>query len=68
MKFIQNIKLKSGRYPDGNGNDKGIKIDPEVVKHFLCDYADAYILVTGDIVVTRGNANTRVAFKNCPIY
>ena len=65
MKFIQNIKLKSGRYPDGNGNDKGIKIDPEVVKHFLCDYADAYILVTGDIVVTRGNANTRVAFKNC---
>ena len=24
----------------------------------LCDYSDAYILVTGDIAVTRGNANT----------
>ena len=44
--------------------DKGIKIDTEVVKPFLCDYADAYILVTGDIAVTRGNENTKVAFKS----
>ena len=31
----------------------------------LCDYSDAYILVTGDIIVTRDNVNTKVAFKNC---
>ena len=31
----------------------------------LCDYPDAYILVTGNITVTGGNANTKVAFKNC---
>ena len=55
----------NGNYPEGNGNDKGIKIDTEVVKPFLCDYADAYILVTGDIAVTRGNVSTKVAFKNC---
>ena len=32
----------------------------------LCDYSDAYILVTGNIAVTGGNQNTKVAFKNCP--
>ena len=31
----------------------------------LCDYSDAYILVTGNINVTGGNANTKVAFENC---
>ena len=31
----------------------------------LCDYSDAYISVTGNITVTEGNANTKVAFKNC---
>ena len=32
-------------------DDKPIKIDTEVVKPFLCDYGDAYILVTGEITV-----------------
>ena len=31
----------------------------------LCDYSDAYILVTGNIDVTGGNNNTKVAFRNC---
>ena len=31
----------------------------------LFDYSDAYILVTGNITVTGGNNNTKVAFKNC---
>ena len=31
----------------------------------LCNYSDAYILVTGNITVTGGNDNTKVAFKNC---
>ena len=30
-----------------------------------CDYSDAYILVTGNITVTGGNADTKVAFKSC---
>ena len=41
-----------------------IKFETKVIKPNLCDYSDAYILVTGDI--TAGNAaNARVAFKNC---
>ena len=31
----------------------------------LCGYADAYILVTGNITITGGDNNTKVAFKNC---
>ena len=31
----------------------------------LCNYSDAYILVTGNINVTGGDNNTKVAFKNC---
>ena len=48
----------NGNNPEGNSNEKTIKIDTEVVKSFLCDYADAYILVTGNINVEGGNANT----------
>ena len=29
----------------------------------LCDYSDAYVLVTGNITVEGGNQNTKVAFK-----
>ena len=36
----------------------------ESIKSSLCDYSDAFILVTGDITVT-ANDNTDVAFKNC---
>ena len=35
------------------------------VESSLCDYCDAYILVTGNITVTGGDANTKVAFRNC---
>ena len=34
----------------------------------MCDYSDAYILVTGDIKVQNGNNATRVAIKNCHPY
>ena len=29
------------------------------------DYANAYVLATGDITVVVGDANTKAAFKNC---
>ena len=39
-----------------------------MIKPNLCDYSDAYILVTGDIKVADFAANTNVAFKNCSIF
>ena len=53
----------NGQYGEGNGNDSTIKVETKVIKHNLCDYSDAYILVTGDIIVNEGDANTNVAFK-----
>ena len=35
------------------------------IESSLCDYSDAYILVTGNINVTDGDNNTKVTFKNC---
>ena len=65
--YITNDR-NNGSY-DGANNFKPIKIDTEVVKPFLCDYADAYILVIGNIPVENVAAanvpNTKVAFKNC---
>ena len=55
----------NGQYGEDDINDNTIKIDTEAVKPFLCDYSDAYILVTGDITVVGGDVNTKVAFKNC---
>ena len=51
----------------GEGNEDGttIKFETKVIKASLCDYFDGYILVTGNITATGGNANTKVAFKNC---
>ena len=37
----------------------------KIIKPNLCDYSDAYILVTGDIKVADVAANTNVAFRNC---
>ena len=52
-------------YGEGNEDSTTIKFETKVIKSNLCDYSDAYILVTGDITATGGDANTRVAFKNC---
>ena len=45
--------------------DDPIKFLTKSLESSLCDYSDAYILVTGNITVTGGNANTKLAFKNC---
>ena len=45
----------------GTGNE--IIYNTEVLKYNLCDYNDAYILVTGDITV-RAAPDTQVAFEN----
>ena len=57
----------NGQYGRGdeNENDSTIKFETKVIKPNLCDYTDAYILVTGDIKVAAVAADTNVAFKNC---
>ena len=46
-------------------HENPIKFFTSSLESSLCDYSDAYILVTGDIAVAGGNANTKVALKNC---
>ena len=53
---------------ESNGNyskDEEIKFLTRSIESNLCDYSDAYILVTGNIIATPNNAVTQVAFKNC---
>ena len=45
--------------------DQEIKFLTRSRESSLCDYSDAYILVTGNITVNGGNNNTKVGFKNC---
>ena len=50
----------------GNCSDENeIKFLGSSLESNLCDYSDAYILVTRNINVTGGDADTKVAFKNC---
>ena len=56
---------------ESNGNyshHNTIKFLASSIESSLCDYSDAYILVTGNITVTGGNNNTTVAFKNCATF
>ena len=55
----------NGQYGKGDENDSTIKFNTEVLKPNICDYSDAYILVTGNIAVINGNNKTEVCFKNC---
>ena len=41
----------NGQYGRRNENDSTIKSETKVIKPNLCDYSDAYIIVTGDIKV-----------------
>ena len=53
----------TGNNAYGNGEDSTtIKFETKVIKPNLCDYSDAYILVTGNI--QNKPANSVVAFKN----
>ena len=58
----------NGQYGRGNGNDSTIIFETKVIKPNLCDYSDAYILVTGDLKVTGIAADTNVAFRNCATF
>ena len=45
-----------------------IKFETENIKSSLSSYSGAYVLVTGDIVVTGYGADTDVAFRNCALF
>ena len=49
----------NGEYGDGSENDSCIKFES------LCDYSDAYVIVTENIKVANIDTNTNVAIKNC---
>ena len=55
----------NGQYGRGNENGSTIKVETKVIKPIICDYSDAYILVTGDIKAADIDENTDVVFKNC---
>ena len=46
-------------------HENPIKILTSLLESNLCDYSDAYVLVTGNITATPNNAATQVVFKNC---
>ena len=67
---IQNLQEKKWYIIDSeakcnSSTDEEIQFLTRSTESSLCDYSDAYILVTGNINVTGGDANTKVAFKNC---
>ena len=67
--YIINDQTSGGDNPYGLGNDnQSIKFDTKVIKSNLCDYSDAYILVTlhiqNKVVAPAAGALKYVAFKN----
>ena len=59
--YIIDSESKGNYLPDNE-----IKFLTSSLESNLCDYSDAYILVTGNINITGSNDdNTKVAFKNC---
>ena len=71
----ENLKLTTKKWyvTDSESKDKysdenEIKFLTSWLESNLCDYSDAYILVTGNINVTGGDPNTKVAFKNYALF
>ena len=59
-KYVMNRQATKGKYEQGDT----IKFKTETFKSALCNYSDAFILVTGNITVTADN-DADVAFRNC---
>ena len=57
---VIDIQTTKGKYKQGDI----IRFETETIKSTLCDYYDAFILVTGNITVNTVN-DTDVAFENC---
>ena len=59
--YVKNSETK------GNSSHKNLikLLTSSLQSTSLCDYSDAYVLVTGNITVAGASNNTKVAFKNC---
>ena len=55
-------------YDEVNENGTTVKFETQVFKSNPYDYTDAYIFPLRDVTTTGGDANTRVAFKNCALF
>ena len=64
LNLLQWCVIDSQTAQDKYNQNNSIKFETESIKSSLCDYSDAFILVTGDITVNTNN-NADVAFKNC---
>ena len=66
---IQNLRQKKWYVIDSEANryseNEPIKFLTRPIQSSLCDFSDAYVLVTGDITVTGANDNKKFAFENC---
>ena len=65
---IQNLQEKMVLLTELKGNyakDEEIKFLTKAIESSLCDYSDAYIFLTGNIITTPNNETTQVVFKNC---
>ena len=58
--YVIDSQTTKGKYKQGDT----IKFETETIKSSLCDYSDAFVLVTGNIIGA-GDNNTDVTFKNC---
>ena len=58
--YVIDSQAAKGKYKQSDT----IKFETETIKSSLCDYSDAFILVTGNVTVIAGN-DTDVAFKDC---
>ena len=61
--YVIDIQTAKGKY----NQNKSIKFEKESITSSLCDYSDAFILVTGDITVNAVN-DKYVSFKNCATF
>ena len=68
----ENSKFVTKKWYVIDSESKGVYSHKDEIKFLtnslesnLCDYSDAYILVTRNIAVAGGDANTKVAFENC---
>ena len=52
-------------YKGNYSHENPIKLLTNSLESSLCNYSDAYILVTGNSTATPYNAATQVIFKNC---
>ena len=58
--YVIDSQTTKDKYKQGDT----IKFETDTIKSSLCDYSDAFVLVTGKFKVTADN-NADVAFKNC---